>query len=51
MNDVDKFVHDASSELQKEFRISSFSLKKAFDKEIKKKYSGTGLFINYSKEG
>ena len=31
--------------------MSSYSLKKAFDKEIKKKYIGSGLFVNYSKEG
>ena len=30
--------------------MSSYSLKKAFDKEIKKKYIGSGLFINYTKD-
>lgn len=31
--------------------MSSYSLKKALDKEIKKKYNGTGVFCNYTKTG
>lgn len=51
MKEVDAFVYDKSSKQSTEIQISSYSLKKALDKEIKKNYMGTGIFINYSKEG
>lgn len=47
MNQADKFVWDTTSEQTKEFKVASYCLKKALDKQIKKKYMKTGVFLNY----
>ena len=47
---VDAFVWDKASMQETSFNIASYSLKKALDKELKKKYMGTGVFLNYNKE-
>lgn len=48
LKEVDDFVYDKASKLEHELKIASFSLKKALDKKLKEKYSGTGIFLNYS---